>query len=230
MLRPISLSEAVSSTQPSTIASGSQFALESCAVSGRGTFTRSSLPSSTPSSLLKTTTPRDGARNLPGGPTGKAVISDIEITSDQPQTDTFVAADLSEEQWFLIDVLGAVKRWFSCHGWPGRYHPVDIPDSLRSSLTCDGVHQPSKGDEAVRAGRWRPASRCVKSDVRHEANNKSYVITVRNLFGLSLTVLLISVVLPYLGYRSTHHCLQIQLNEPNMSIGFTQLSLPFSSE
>jgi hypothetical protein len=158
VLRPISLSEAVSSTQPSATASVSQFAFESFAMSRRGTFTRSSLPSSTPSSIQKITTPRDGARNLPGGPAGKAVISDIEITSDQPQTETFVAADLSEEQWFLIDVLGAVRRWFSSHGWPGSYHPVDIPDSLRSSLTCDGVHPPSKDDKAVRAGRWRPTS------------------------------------------------------------------------
>lgn len=37
----------------------------------------------------------------------------------------------TEEGIFHQEVLYAVQRWFSAHGWPGGSYPIRIPDSLR---------------------------------------------------------------------------------------------------
>jgi hypothetical protein len=37
----------------------------------------------------------------------------------------------SEEGIFHTEVLLAVQRWFSSHGWPGGAFPIIIPYSLR---------------------------------------------------------------------------------------------------
>ena len=159
VLRPLSMSEVGSITRASTVASASQFAAESSSVSAREGFTYTSIASSTSSAELTVGTPREGARNLPGGPAGNAVISDVEIAADHRKMDSFVSMDFSEERQFLIDVRAGVERWFSSNGWPGHYRPVDLPSSLRASLTSDGGHQPSKGDEAFKAGRWKTGGR-----------------------------------------------------------------------
>lgn len=37
----------------------------------------------------------------------------------------------SEEGIFHVEVLLAVQRWFSAHGWPGGPFPISIPETLR---------------------------------------------------------------------------------------------------
>ena len=37
----------------------------------------------------------------------------------------------SLEAHFHHEVLNAVQRWFSSHGWPGGPFPVTVPQSLR---------------------------------------------------------------------------------------------------
>lgn len=37
----------------------------------------------------------------------------------------------SEEGIFHQEVMYAVQRWFSAHGWPGGAYPIKIPDTLR---------------------------------------------------------------------------------------------------
>lgn len=88
VLRPLSMSEVGSITRASTVASASQFAAESSSVSAREGFTYTSIASSTSSAELTVGTPREGARNLPGGPAGNAVISDVEIAADHRKMDS----------------------------------------------------------------------------------------------------------------------------------------------
>lgn len=37
----------------------------------------------------------------------------------------------SDEGMFHQEVMSAVQRWFSAHGWPGGAYPIKIPDTLR---------------------------------------------------------------------------------------------------
>ncbi|XP_064627283.1 cilia- and flagella-associated protein 47-like isoform X2 [Lineus longissimus] len=66
----------------------------------------------------------------------------------------------SEEGIFHTEVLLAVQRWFSSHGWPGGSFPITIPYALRSGLGM------KNGDEGSK-----------------KANNKKEMKTIYDMIG-----------------------------------------------
>ena len=132
--------------------------------------------SSTSSGFFYPPTPRDGARNFPGGLTMEAAfVSGVFSTLNNDENgdgELFTSSiryrlyffflaipveDWSEEQWFLVEVVATVRRWFSVHGWPGQPRPVSIPEGLRSALAAKGGAVVDGG--AVGAGSWKFANK-----------------------------------------------------------------------
>ncbi|XP_055954756.1 cilia and flagella-associated protein 47 [Patella vulgata] len=63
----------------------------------------------------------------------------------------------TEEGQYHTEVLMAVQRWFTANGWPGGPFPIQIPYTLRISLS-------KKKDDEKRGGSWDTTS--VKKDVK----------------------------------------------------------------
>eukprot|EP00118_Oscarella_pearsei_P005218 m.23689 g.23689 ORF g.23689 m.23689 type:complete len:3175 (+) comp28516_c0_seq2:43-9567(+) len=155
----IALNEAESrQSRLSTVSSTSRIPTAAAAAVATAAASRSELEcNSSLSGSLNVPSPRDGARNFPGGlameaaPFASGIFSAVNGSGENGEV--VPGEDWSEEQWFLMEVVATARRWFSVHGWPGHPRPVDIPDGLRSALAAKGG-----GDGAVGAGSWKVAS------------------------------------------------------------------------
>ena|SRR6218665_35307 len=82
--------------------------------------------------LAYQSTPREGALNKFDGNMESA--NDIALQND-PLLKTFGSAMFPEEDTeegvFYSELLSAIERWYTSHGWPGGMFPVAIPGSLR---------------------------------------------------------------------------------------------------
>ncbi|CAG5120335.1 unnamed protein product, partial [Candidula unifasciata] len=154
--------------------------MSSCQTNGRSTSATSSSFEPSSSSYESSTVVTESGSCVPGAREGAKNKSPTCSDCGRYKTGSAASAifppEDSEEAAYFMEVLKAVQRWFSYHGWPGGPYPIVIPETLRTAISKKTAAEVIKNAEEATS-----KTNQMKGKVKSKGNYNRLVKTIYDM-------------------------------------------------